>query len=70
MTRRWEFQWQRGATRPNAMSTFVEPDEFVRLLLSRRVLVRSDAGNRNVQGLLDVNSGRRFLIQKSRLLQA
>jgi hypothetical protein len=50
-------------------STFVEPDEFLRLLLSRQALVRSDRSEGNIRGLLDPITGRRFVIEQERLLQ-
>ena len=58
---------RRRATRECLHSTFVEADEFVRLLLSRRELVRSDDSDGNVRGLLDLKTGRRFLIVQEKL---
>lgn len=50
-------------------SNFVDPDEFLRLLLSRQVLVRSDPSKGNIRGLLDPITGRQFLIEQERLFQ-
>ena len=60
---------RRRTMRERLNSTFVEPDEFLRLLLSRRVLVRSDRQEGNIRGLLDPITGRRFVIERERLLQ-
>jgi hypothetical protein len=49
-------------------ANFVEPDEFLRLLLSRRVLVRSDRSKGNIRGLLEPTTGQHFLIEDVRLL--
>jgi hypothetical protein len=49
-------------------ANFVEPDEFLRLLLSRRVLVRSDRSEGNIRGLLEPTTGQHFLIEHVRLL--
>jgi hypothetical protein len=42
--------------------SFVGPVEYRRLLLSRRRLVRADDPRAGVRGLLDVRSGRRYLV--------
>jgi hypothetical protein len=52
--------------RPN--STFVEPHEFLKLLLSRRELIRADDFDGKVRGLLDVETGRRYLIKREKLV--
>jgi hypothetical protein len=49
--------------------TFVEPHEFLKLLLSRREMTRSDECDGKVRGLLDVQTGRRFLIRQDKLVQ-
>ena len=51
--------------RPCIQSNFVQPDEFLKLLLSRRVLIRSDATDGSVRGLLDPNTGRRFIVEQA-----
>lgn len=48
-------------------STFVQREEFCRLLLSTRRLVRSDEPDINVRGLLDTETGDRFLIEQEKL---
>jgi hypothetical protein len=58
----------RGRTmRDGSSSIFVQRDEFCSLLLSTRRLVRSDEPGRGVRGLLDVDTGARFLIEQEKL---
>ena len=49
-------------------STYVQAEEFLSLLLSRRELVRSDTLDGEVRGLLDLKTGERFLIEQAKLL--
>lgn len=60
---------RQGNGRTDSDATFVTVSEYLRLLLCRRVLVRSDSCDRKVRGLLDVKTGRRFLIKQEQLLQ-
>ena len=46
---------------------FVETDEFLDLLLSWRKLTRWDDAVGNVRGLVDRQSGMRFLIEQEKL---
>lgn len=46
---------------------FLEPDEFCQLLVSRRRLWRADDGSAEVQGVLEPETGVRFLIERERL---
>lgn len=46
-------------------STFVQRDEFCKLLVSFRKMVRSD--ETSIRGLMDVETGRRFLIESEKL---
>ena len=50
-------------------SRFVQPDEFLNLLLGRRKIVRSDSNDWRVRGLLDVQTGERYLIEEEALWQ-
>ena len=63
------YHGQRRAVNACHDSTFVEPHEFLKLLLSRRALIRSDECDGKVRGLLDVQTGRRFLIKQEKLVQ-
>lgn len=47
--------------------TFVHRDEFCELLLSYKKLIRLDEPAVGVRGLLDVESGERFLIEQEKL---
>ncbi|HVT28160.1 MAG TPA: hypothetical protein VHE81_09100 [Lacipirellulaceae bacterium] len=47
--------------------TFVRRDEFCRLLLSNKKLVRSDEPGVRLRGLLDLESGERYLIEQEEL---
>jgi hypothetical protein len=51
------------------VSQYVPPEEFLRLLLSRRRLVRADGADGQVRGLLDPQTGTRFLIERGALAQ-
>jgi hypothetical protein len=62
--------WQRRATNEYLDSKFVQPSEFLSLLLSRRELIRSDDIRRDVRGLLDVRTGQRFLVRQENLRRA
>jgi hypothetical protein len=57
----------RRAMRDRAEFTYVQREEFCRLLLSTRRMVRSDEPDLNVRGLLDTETGARFLIQQEKL---
>lgn len=47
---------------------FVEPDEFTRLVTSRYPLVRADDWESQLLGVLDTQTGRRFLIERERIM--
>jgi hypothetical protein len=47
--------------------TFVPREEFCRLLLSCRKLIRSDEPGVHIRGLKDVESGQRYLIEREEL---
>jgi hypothetical protein len=49
---------------------FLEREEFLALLVSRRKLVRADDSDASVRGLLDSATGKRFLIQEGELFPA
>jgi hypothetical protein len=46
---------------------FVQRKEFLSLLLGRRKIVRSDSKDGTVHGLLDVQTGKRYLIEEEAL---
>jgi hypothetical protein len=46
---------------------FVETDEFLDLLVSWRKMDRSDDSIGKVRGLLDLQTGKRFLIEQEKL---
>jgi len=58
---------RRRAVRDHADFTYVQREEFCRLLLSTRRMVRSDEPDLNVRGLLDMETGTRFLIEQEKL---
>ena len=58
---------RRRVIRESANSTFVPREEFCRLLLSTRRMVRSDERELHVCGLLDMETGTRFLIEQEKL---
>jgi hypothetical protein len=47
---------------------FVNRDEFFKLMLSYRKLVRADEPGNRVRGLLDIESGERYLINQEELV--
>ena len=57
----------RYALRESLGGTYVERDEFCRLLLSVRSMVRSDEPAVDLRGLLDLETGKRFLIKQETL---
>jgi hypothetical protein len=63
-------QAERIAMRQRPGLTFVDRDEFCRLLLSFRKLIRDDEPSVRARGLLDVRSGERYLIEQERLVSA
>jgi hypothetical protein len=58
---------RRQALRQRPGLTFVHRDEFCELLLSFKKLIRSDEPGMSVRGLLDVESGERYLIEQEEL---
>ena len=59
---------ERLARQQQAECIFVSRDEFCQLMLSYRKLVRSDEPGSRMRGLLDVESGERYLIEQEQLL--
>ena len=60
---------RRRAPRTHPDATLVQPAEFLSLLLSRRSLVRLDIGDGNVRGVLDLETGQKFLVESKNLLR-
>ena len=48
---------------------FVERDEFMRLLVSPKHLIRADERQNGIRGLLDLQSNCRFLIDEEELFR-
>ena len=46
---------------------FVDSEEFCRLLLGFKRLIRADESSVEVRGLLDLDTGTRFLIEQEKL---
>jgi hypothetical protein len=61
---------RRRALREQPGLTFVQREEFCELLLSNRRLVRSDERSIHIRGLLDPETGERFLIEQERLMSS
>jgi hypothetical protein len=57
----------RRELRQQPRQRFVARDEFCDLLLSFKKLTRSDEPDMSVRGLLDVQSGQRYLIEQEKL---
>jgi hypothetical protein len=55
--------------RAQTESTLVQPDEFLRLLLSRQQIDRSDGRDRTVRCLTDRQTGQRYLVNEVALLR-
>jgi hypothetical protein len=53
--------------RERSGATFVQRDEFCRLLLSCKRMVRADEPADQLRGLLDIETGMRFLIEQEKL---
>jgi len=58
---------RRRALREGSDDRFVQRDEFCRLLLSTKRMVRSDEPRVQIRGLLDMETGTRFLIEQEKL---
>jgi hypothetical protein len=58
---------RRRALRERPDLKFVHRDEFCKLLLSNKKLIRSDEPAVCLRGLLDVESGERYLIEQEEL---
>jgi hypothetical protein len=59
---------RRSALRLQADSQFVEREEFLTLLTSRRQLVRANDSGAGVWGLFEPATGKRFLIEEEKFL--
>ena len=60
-------QERRQLLRQRAECRFVSSDEFCELLLGFKHLVRSDESAGDLKGLLDPETGTRFLIEEEKL---
>lgn len=49
---------------------FVDPDEFCMLLISNRLLLRSDDVERGIRGLVDPSDGKRYVVAESALQES
>ncbi len=61
---------RRAILRQRGDCVFVDPAEFCRLLVSHRKLVRANEQAADVQGILDLETGQRFLIERERLFRS
>jgi hypothetical protein len=52
----------------NLPALVVRPEEFLRLVLSRRKVVRADDAHNSIRGLVDMESGQRYVVD-GRLLE-
>jgi hypothetical protein len=62
-------QERRRDPRAHPDATSIQPADFLRLLLSRRMLVRLDYHDGNVHGLQDLETGEKFLVKRMQLLR-
>lgn len=67
MKRASTLQEQRQLLRESAECRFVESDEFCELLLGFKRMVRADESASELRGLLDLETGTRFLIEEEKL---
>jgi len=58
---------RRRTLRERSELRFVQRDEFCKLLLSSKKLIRSDEPGASVRGLLDLETGKRYLIEQENL---
>jgi hypothetical protein len=58
---------KKHSLRNSTSATFVRREEFCRLLLSFKKLIRSDEPADRIRGLTDVESGERYLIKHDEL---
>ena len=59
---------QRSLLREREECRFVDSEEFCRLLLGFKRLIRADEAAVEVRGLLDLDTGTRFLIEQEKLI--
>ena len=62
-----QLEHHRAMLRQRADCTFVEPNDFYGLLVARRRLLRANDQAAHVHGVLDPETGRRYLIERERL---
>jgi hypothetical protein len=60
---------QRQLLRSQGSWTFVDAYQFQRLAISLRKLVRADAPDAGLRGLLDVETGERFVTEEENLFK-
>ena len=59
-----------AAIEDNADARFVNKEEYFRLLVGFRRLVRADDAEKNLRGLLDEETGTRYMIHEEELITA
>jgi hypothetical protein len=60
---------RRRKPRTHSDATSIPTAEFLSLLVSRRTLIRLDCHDGNVRGLLDLETGEKFLVERKDLLR-
>jgi hypothetical protein len=61
------FDERRRTLRERSELTFVHREEFCKLLVSFRRVVRADEPAASLRGLLDLDTGKRYLIEQENL---
>jgi hypothetical protein len=56
------------ALHERAENSFIQRDEYCRLLVCSKKMIRSDEPALGLRGLFDVQTGNRFLIEQEKLL--
>jgi hypothetical protein len=69
-TLRGPYVHRREQFRSDATCIFVDPFEFRRLAVSMRRLVRADAPEAGLKGLLDEATGERYVTEEEKLFSA
>ena len=60
-------RWTLVAGVEQASCVYVEPDVFRQLAISNRKLARADSAHEGVCGLIDLETGERFVVKRTRL---
>ena len=59
-----------GAPAPKRSGRWLEPEEYLKMAVSGRKMVRCDEPGQGVRGLVDLSTGERFFVREERVLSS